>query len=136
MKALGRIVCAFRGHADILTAGHVPSRNTAGRKWAATRCTCTRCGREVTFLGAQVVKRKRKGGQPDPIAKRLARFAATIVYRTDKGPVDITHDIEEIEELGDLVERGPHWDTIERIVIVRVGEHVDRSLTVEQAAKL
>lgn len=65
----------------------------------------------------------------------MIRWTATIEYATEAGPVDVTHDLEEIADLHDLVERGPHWDTIERIVIVRSGK-VEAGLTVEKARAL
>jgi hypothetical protein len=62
------------------------------------------------------------------------RWKATIYYRTATGTVDITHDFDEIADLHDLVERGPHWDTIERIVILRA-DPAQPYLTVEEAAR-
>ena len=65
-----------------------------------------------------------------------ARWRAIVWYRTDHGLVDVEHLIEEIEDLHDLVEAGPHFDTIENISIFRTG-HVDgETLTVEAAQKL
>jgi hypothetical protein len=46
------------------------------------------------------------------------RWLATIYYNHDSGPVDVSHDIEELDELAALVELGPNWYTITRIVIV------------------
>jgi hypothetical protein len=43
--------------------------------------------------------------------------------------------MEELAELHDLIEHGPHWDTIVRIEIVRVN-HIYPDLTFEQAKKL
>jgi hypothetical protein len=48
----------------------------------------------------------------------MTRWKATIHYRTNAGPVDVEHDIEEIEELQDLVELGPDWNAIDRIEII------------------
>lgn len=62
------------------------------------------------------------------------RWTATITYRTKTGPVDVIHDVDELEDVHDLVERGPHWDTIISIRIVRAD--ADRNLTVEAANKL
>lgn len=45
------------------------------------------------------------------------RWRAVIHYRSDKGPVDVRHDIEELDELHNLVELGPDWNSIERIEI-------------------
>ena len=64
------------------------------------------------------------------------RWMATIWYRTENGLVNVDHYIEEIEELHNIVERGPHWDTVNGIVIKRIN-HVDsRTLTVEAAERL
>ena len=70
-----------------------------------------------------------------PLAKVFnPRWAATVHYRVDAGLVDITHDLEEIEDLQALVEAGPHFDTIDKITIVYVmGAGI---LTVEEAALL
>jgi hypothetical protein len=65
----------------------------------------------------------------------VARWTATIHYRTEAGLVDVTHDLIELDELQDVVERGPHWDAIAFINIVR-SDGADQKLTVEQAAKL
>lgn len=64
----------------------------------------------------------------------MTRWTATITYRTEHGPVDVPHDIDEIEELHDLVEAGPHWDAIHDIRIIRQG--APRPLTLEEAQKL
>ena len=66
---------------------------------------------------------------------RLVRWIATVFYRTNGGLVDVQHDLEEIDELQILVERGPHWDAIDHINIVRA-DGADRELTVEEAAEL
>jgi hypothetical protein len=66
----------------------------------------------------------------------LRRWEATITYRTDDGQVDVTHDLEEIADLHELVERGPHWDTIERIVVVRVNHVTSVDLTIDRAEEL
>jgi hypothetical protein len=64
------------------------------------------------------------------------RWHATVAYRTELGAVDVEHDFEEIADLHDLIELGPHWDTIERIEIRRVNHITSRALTVEQSLKL
>ena len=46
------------------------------------------------------------------------RWRATVHYRTEAGPVDVDHHIEELADLQELVEQGPDWNTIERIEIV------------------
>lgn len=63
------------------------------------------------------------------------RWVATVHYRSDSGLIDVTHDMLELEELQDLVERGPHWDTIDRIEIVRADSR-NLALTLEEAEKL
>lgn len=64
------------------------------------------------------------------------RWQATIVYRTNSGPVDTVHTVNELEEIADLVERGPHWDTVIKIEITRINHNESETLTIEQAARL
>lgn len=64
-----------------------------------------------------------------------ARWKAVIYYRTDNGSVDVEHGIEELEELQDIVERGPDWNTVERIVVT-LDRKTSESLTVEESLSL
>jgi hypothetical protein len=61
-----------------------------------------------------------------------ARWLATITYRTDNGLVAVDHAIEEIEDLHDIVERGPNFYAIEEIRIV-IANNIEPGLTVEIA---
>lgn len=70
-----------------------------------------------------------------PSAVTTARWIATVHYRTEAGLCDVTHDLLELHELHDLVERGPHWDAIDHIEIVRADGR-ERELTVEEAQEL
>jgi hypothetical protein len=63
------------------------------------------------------------------------RWHATVYYRTDQGMVEVEHDCEELEELHDLIERGPNWNTIDRIVVV-LALQVYPGLTIEQSEQL
>lgn len=63
------------------------------------------------------------------------RWSAAVYYATENGIVDVMHDLAELEDLHLAVERGPHWDTIDRIVIVRAKKKI-AGLTVEAAEKL
>jgi hypothetical protein len=72
---------------------------------------------------------------PMPKDQPLIRYATTF-YRTEKGTQDVHQDLEEIVDLHDLVERGYHWDTIEKIEVVRVNHCTDPNLTIEQSLKL
>ena len=65
----------------------------------------------------------------------MIRWSATVLYRTDMGLVDVTHEIEELEDLHQLVESVPDWNTIQKIEIIRVGNPMP-NLTVEEAMKL
>lgn len=64
------------------------------------------------------------------------RWKVAIVYKSEHGLIDNEHLLEEISELDALVERGPHWDTIEEIKITRAGSRCFDHLTVEGAEKL
>lgn len=61
-----------------------------------------------------------------------ARWKATVYYRSENGLLDIEHGIEEIDELHDIVERGPDWNTIEQIVIT-LDRKSNADMTIEEA---
>jgi hypothetical protein len=64
------------------------------------------------------------------------RWVAVVSYRSERGPIEVDHHFEELDELGALIERGPDWNTIIDIKITlnphRVGYPDD---TVERAAQ-
>lgn len=64
------------------------------------------------------------------------RWSATITYRSEKGDVDVEHELFELHELHHLVELGPHWDTIVRIEVLRFAHITSETLTVEAAEKM
>jgi hypothetical protein len=66
----------------------------------------------------------------------LIRWHAEVHYRTDNGPLLVEHDFEELMELHDRIELGPHWDTIEKIEVFRVNHNTATDLTVEQSKRL
>lgn len=66
----------------------------------------------------------------------MIRWTATVVYRTNNGPLPIIYDLEEIFQLHSLIENGPHWDTIEEIKIVRSPSKNKFLGTVEEALDL
>ena len=45
------------------------------------------------------------------------RWIVVAYYRTDAGMIDVQHDIEELSELDEIVERGPSWYALDRIEI-------------------
>jgi hypothetical protein len=45
------------------------------------------------------------------------RWLAVVTYRSECGPIHVDHHFQELEELHDLIERGPDWNTIEEIVV-------------------
>jgi hypothetical protein len=62
----------------------------------------------------------------------MKRWHATIIYRSDSGPVDVEHDFEELAELHNLVERGPNWNAIERITVRLQRKSESAGFTIEQ----
>jgi len=64
------------------------------------------------------------------------RWIATVYYRTDNGVVDVEHRLSELDDLHDVVERGPHWDCVIEIRVCRAKHVTSDALTVEQAAQL
>lgn len=63
----------------------------------------------------------------------MKRWLAQVVYRHETGPVDVIHDIEELDELSDLVARGPMDDTIIQILILPEDEVAEAAITVEKS---
>lgn len=54
--------------------------------------------------------RKRKTPVND--APEHRRRITTLTYRSERGPVDVDHHIEELDELWGLIERGPNWNAL------------------------
>ena len=65
----------------------------------------------------------------------IMRWTATVFYRTNSGLASIEQHLSELEDLHDLVEAGPHFDTVEQIVVRRTAPMIP-DLTVEGAAEL
>lgn len=63
------------------------------------------------------------------------RWKAVATYRTEHGNVDVEHSFEELEELHDLIERGPDWNALVNIVIT-LADPAYPGLTVEAAAAM
>lgn len=65
------------------------------------------------------------------------RWTASIHYRLDNGLIHgVEHDLHELSEVHDLVERGPHFDCIVGIGIRRINHCTSPTLTVEEAVKI
>jgi hypothetical protein len=62
------------------------------------------------------------------------RWKAVVEYRTEHGILDVEHALEEIEELQELVERGPDRNTIVQITIT-LDRNLRPDLTVEGASQ-
>ena len=66
-----------------------------------------------------------------------ARWHAVVQYRRAvETPMRVEIYLEEIGDIHDHIERGPHWDTVEIVEIRRINHIESPSLTVEQAAEL
>ncbi|MBU8873688.1 hypothetical protein KQ910_07925 [Reyranella sp. MMS21-HV4-11] len=72
----------------------------------------------------------------DDALSNLARWHAVAYYKTSAGTLDVEMYLEEIEDLHDRIERGPHWDTVQLIEIRRVNHIFSPELTLEQSADL
>ena len=46
-----------------------------------------------------------------------SRWQMSVIYRGESGPVVVDYDVEELDEISDLIERGPDWNSIEDISI-------------------
>jgi hypothetical protein len=62
------------------------------------------------------------------------RWKALCLYRTEAGMVDVEHQFEEIADLHNLIERGPHWGTLMSCTIT-LNDPSYAWLTIEEASK-
>lgn len=62
------------------------------------------------------------------------RWHVVVRYRARTGIIDIDYDIEELEQLASLVERGPDWNCLIDCVVT-LNRPLTPDLTVEQAAR-
>ena len=63
-----------------------------------------------------------------------SRWLIEATYRTDHGPVDVHHEVEELEALHDLIEAGPDWNTLIDIrITLNPARITSLGLTVERA---
>jgi len=60
------------------------------------------------------------------------RWRVKAWYRTDAGLVDVDHEIMELEDLHDLIERGPNWYGLDHI---RIDLNVpdEQKMTIQEA---
>ncbi|PCI53499.1 MAG: hypothetical protein COB36_12250 [Alphaproteobacteria bacterium] len=74
---------------------------------------------------------------PEGFNETEKRWVATVNYRHDLGPVDVEYFIEELDEISEIIEGGPHWDCVIDISI-KFNRHAGDmpSLTVEESLKL
>jgi hypothetical protein len=102
------------------STGHYRCTGAAGHPlWSAREPLETPCRKDVEAM--------HEDGPP------LILWHAITYYRTENGTVEIEHDLEELWELHNLIELGPHWDTIEKIEVFRVNHITDEKLTVERS---
>jgi hypothetical protein len=55
--------------------------------------------------------------RPKTEAESPLRWLAEVVYRTQRWLVDVDYVFEELAELHAIIERGPDWNAVERIVL-------------------
>lgn len=65
-------------------------------------------------------------------AKSKTRWRAVAWYRTDAGLLDVEHHLDEIEELAEIVERGPSFGAFEKVEIFY---NWGRGQTIEQCER-
>ncbi len=65
------------------------------------------------------------------------RWIVTLKYKTENGVVDIQHHIEELIDIDEIIERGPHFDTlISGTFAINPKRRMIVGLTVEAALEL
>jgi hypothetical protein len=65
-----------------------------------------------------------------------ARWHAVVKYRTDAGLLDVDMYLNEIGDIQDRIESGPHWDIVEIVEIRRINHTDSSKLTLEQSKEL
>ena len=73
---------------------------------------------------------------PLPKTKEEASWRMFIKYRAHHGSLIRRFYLDEIEEAHDIVESGPHFDTIIKIEIERINHCSSPCLTLDEAAEL
>lgn len=63
------------------------------------------------------------------------RWIANITYRFEEGIRGVLIGFEEFADLGEVIEQGPHWDSVVGINIERLRD-ADETMTVEKGASL
>ncbi len=66
---------------------------------------------------------------------QTARWRVIIFYRSDNGLIDVEYGVQELSEIEPIVERGPDWNTIERIEI-KLNMVAYAGLTLEKSGDL
>jgi hypothetical protein len=68
---------------------------------------------------------------------RHARWIVTPTCRSEHGPIEVDHHIEELCDLPDLIEDGPNWNSlVEVTVVLNPLRSTHPGITMEAAAKL
>jgi hypothetical protein len=63
------------------------------------------------------------------------RWDVTLTYRSENGSVDVQYEVEELYEVGDLVESGPDWNTlVSGVFSLNPRRAITPGLTLEAAA--
>ena len=63
----------------------------------------------------------------------IPRWHVVVRYNADAGPVEVEYDIEELDELHALIERGPDWNTLVDIKVTLA--RTTGRVTLEAAAR-
>ena len=61
----------------------------------------------------------------------MKRWKVVATYRSESGPIDVQHDIQELHELHDLIELGPDWNSL---VVITLADK-SSAVSVEEAAR-
>jgi hypothetical protein len=70
-----------------------------------------------------------------PTEDKPPRWIAQINYRFDNGIRGVLIGFEEFGDLGEVIEQGPHWDSVVSINVERLRD-ADETMTVEKASSL
>ncbi len=60
------------------------------------------------------------------------RWRVICRYYTDAGEIDVEHWVEELDDVAELIERGPNWYALKGIVITH-NRRPEETMTIESA---
>jgi len=111
------------------------AKSLGGPTLHSLNCAIFRMGNIRSWCDCGVDTPYTHGDNMSDINEEQPRWIANINYRFEEGVRGILIGFEEISDLGQIIEMGPHWDSIVDITIQRLRD-ADETMTVEKGAEI